>query len=162
MKEMKKSLFYGIILALILTLLLGQVVLAGTAFSNAKATFSPRTASGTSPDAQAMAIINYDKELQAWQVNGKVRGLQPNTVYSVELGTINVWGGSIVATFTTEGDGNATFNNLATNVPPTYNVARIIFGTTPTQSGQFLRLRMIAQEGGGFGLLVFRGTQRGE
>lgn len=159
---MKKAIVIAMVVALIFTVLVGNVAYAGSAFSNAKADFKARGDSGLPADASAQAIINYSKGQQNWQVQVNVRNLIPNTQYSVEVGTVNVWGGTIVTTFTTDSSGDANLHNMANNLPQTYSVARIITGSTPTQDGQVWRLKMIAQESGSFGLLKFRGTGRGK
>jgi hypothetical protein len=137
-------------------------VYAGDAKSNAKADFKRSNYGYAPPGAAGQAIINYDKEEQNWQVQVKVRNLRPDFTYSVEIGNVNVWGGTIIATFTTDSNGHANFHNIASDLPQTYNVARIIEGETPTEYNQFYRLIMIAQESGGWGLLQFSGTRRGE
>jgi len=162
---MKKIFVISIFFTLILTVLFGGVAYAGSAFSNAKAYFKP-SLYNPPPGAEGQAIINYDKQQQNWQVQVKVRNLNPGSQYSLEIGIQDQpFGGTVIATFWTDSKGNANFHNVATGLPETYNVARIIEGSTPIEEPWDTakwRVKMIAQESGYWGLMKFHGDQRGE
>ncbi len=162
---MKKAIGISIVLALALMTLASSVAYAGSAYSNVKAYFRPSNYAPP-PGAASQATINYDKELQQWQVHVKVRSLEPNSQYSVELGIQDVvGGGTVIATFTTDGSGNANVSQVSTDLPQSFNVARIIEGEDPISPPWSIakwRVKMIAQESGYWGLLIFRGSERGE
>ncbi len=162
---MKRAIVVPMAVVILLTVLTSSVVYAGSAFSNAKVYFKP-SLYAPPPGAAGQALINYDKENQNWQVHVKVRSLKPNEQYSLEVGIQDVvGGGTVIATFTTDGSGNANVSQVATGLPPNYNVARIIEGSTPITppwSSSKWRVKMIAQESGYWGLLLFRGTGREE
>ena len=150
----------SILFAVALVLTIPLTVLAGSAYSNARADFEVHK--GRAPEeAWGHAIINYGKGQAVWQVSGSVHNLLPDQDYIVEVGTLGDPEGTVAAQFTTDSRGHGRFGQAAEELAETYDVVRLIEAGEPTWSphGQIV---MVAREDGVEGLLQFRGQARGQ
>lgn len=103
-----------------------SVAYAGSAFSNAKGVFAPPAASPFQ-GADGEVIVNYVKGRSAWNVQGNATSLATGAdVYFVHVGTLGITGSTVVATFSTNGDGDGRLReNHVPDLPDDYNVIRI-------------------------------------
>ena len=140
----------SIFLAVLLTLSLSIIAISGPAYSHAKGDFWVYDERAPE-DAGGFAIINYDKELDNWQVTLQLHDLLPNETYifSVGIGGTTA-GNTVITSITTDDDGRASFHGVVADLPAEYNIMRIY--------RTFLSTELTAPESDGS--LKFRGINR--
>ena len=98
---------------------------AGSAYSNARADFYVYE-NRAPADAGGYANIDYVKEQDEWDVTLQAQNLLPYTQYYLSVGTAGTSvGDTVMTTFTTDVNGNASWLGAVNNLPLQYNIVRI-------------------------------------